>query len=374
MFNQYVLILVWIFFMAVIANSKNVCKLEYVCGRREWRVHFAIAIIAMLPLVIMTANRSLYLGDTLMYQVTYQEMPECFSDIPLYIREVPKDKGFYLCSAIIKVLFGTNYRAYFLIIALLQGFALVKLYQKYSMNYILSIFLFIVSTDYMSWMFNGMRQFTAVAITLFVAPYILHEREKPFIKKYLPFLLIVILASTMHQSALLAIPFILIAQGKAWNKKSLLFVFMALVMVLFVDRFTNILDEALSTTQYTNVVSDYTSWNDDGTNPVRVLIYAIPTILSFLGRKIIQAEDNVVINFCTNMSIISTGLYVVSMVTSGIFIGRLPIYCSLYGYILLPWEIENLFVKETKKIVYIILVGGYLAYYYYQMHFAFGII
>ena len=64
------------------------------------------------------------------------------------------------------------------------------------------------------------------------------------------------------------------------------------------------------------------------------------------------------------MSIISTGLYVVSMFTSGIFIGRLPIYFSLYNYILLPWEIENLFTERSKKLVYIGLIGFYLLFYY----------
>lgn len=374
MFNQYILILVWIGFMALLANSKNICRMEYVCGRSEWRVHWGIAMITMLPLVLMTANRSLYIGDTVMYQFSFLEMPETLLEIPLYISGVKKDTGFYLCSAIIRAIFGSDYKIYFFVLALFQGVALVKLYRKFSFDYILSIFLFVVSTDYISWMFNGIRQFMAVTITLFVAPYILRETDKPILKKYLPIFLIILLASTMHQSALLVIPFVLIAQGEAWNKKSLFFIFAALVAVLFVDRFTNILDDALSATQYTNVVSDYKAWDDNGTNPFRVLVYSVPAILSFFGRKIIRDEDNKVVNFCTNMSIISTGLYLVSMVTSGIFIGRLPIYCSLYGYILLPWEIENLFTKESKKIVYMGLIGGYLLYYYYQMHFVFGLV
>ena len=68
------------------------------------------------------------------------------------------------------------------------------------------------------------------------------------------------------------------------------------------------------------------------------------------------------------MSIISTGLYIISMFTSGIFIGRLPIYFSLYNYILLPWEIENLFTQRSKKIIYIGLIACYIVFYYYQMH------
>lgn len=123
----------------------------------------------------------------------------------------------------------------------------------------------------------------------------------------------------------------------------------------------------------TNVVSDYKSIQDDGTNPLRVLVYAMPTILAFWKRKrIAQVSDNL-IDFCINMSIISTGLYIISMFTSGIFIGRLPIYASLYGYILLPWEIETLFADKTRKIIKICMIFAYLVFYYYQLHLTWGL-
>ena len=73
------------------------------------------------------------------------------------------------------------------------------------------------------------------------------------------------------------------------------------------------------------------------------------------------------------MSIISTSLYLFSMVTSGIFIGRLPIYFSLYSNgILLPWELDNLFTENSKQIVWLFMIIGYLGFYYYQMHMAWG--
>ena len=51
------------------------------------------------------------------------------------------------------------------------------------------------------------------------------------------------------------------------------------------------------------------------------------------------------------MSIISTALYLVSMVTSGIFMGRLPIYCSLYANgILLPWELKHVYGKSIRML------------------------
>ena len=185
---------------------------------------------------------------------------------------------------------------------------------------------------------------------------------------------VILLASTMHQSALLMIPFVVIAQGDAWNMKTLSFMLGILFAVIFVSEFTGVLDNIISTTQYTNVVSEYKEWGDNGTNPIRVLVYSIPAIFSFFGRKTIREYGGRLINFCTNMSIISMGLYLISMVTSGVFLGRLPIYCSLYGYILLPWELQNIFGQGSRYIIKLALVIGYILFYYYGMHYQFGVI
>lgn len=186
-------------------------------------------------------------------------------------------------------------------------------------------------------------------------------------KKWVPTILMILLASTMHQSALVMIPIVIIVQGKAWNKRTILFLSAALVAVTFVNQFTSILDNMMQETQYANMVNDWTLWGDDGTNVFRVLVYSVPTILSLIGLKYIHYENDPVINFCANMSIVSTGLYIISMFTSGIFIGRLPIYASLYNYILLPWEIDHMFTKKSSKIMGLFMVVAYLAFYWYQV-------
>lgn len=144
---------------------------------------------------------------------------------------------------------------------------------------------------------------------------------------------------------------------------------------MFVNQFTNILDSLLSETQYANMVSDYKSWNDDGTNPIRVLVYSIPMILSIVGLKYIREEDDQVINMTVNASIITTGLLIISAGTSGIFLGRLPIFTSLWAQcILLPWEINHIFTKDSARIVKMMAVFCYCAFFYYQMHISWGIL
>ena len=357
--SNYYLILVWVAVAWMIGLCTKVQRTEYVCGEKVQRYYPLWAFLIYLPLVIWSGFRG-YVGDTGAYMEMFREIPSGLRNIPSYMDTIEKDKGFYLFSAVIKNLISDNVNVYFIILALIQVALLIKVYRKYSSNYIVTFFLFIASTDYISWMFNGIRQFTAVTITFFAFEYILK-------KKYVPAVLIVLFAALFHGSALLVLPFIFIAQGQAWNKKTILFIIAVIVAVMFIGEFTDILDTLLAETQYKNVVSDWQEWQDDGTNIIRVLVYAIPSILSLVGLRFIKYADDPVINLCTNMSIASVGFYVVSMFTSGIFIGRLPIYFSLYSYILLPWEIEHMFSEKSIKLVYLAMIAGYLGFYLYSI-------
>lgn len=363
--SEYILVLIWLAMAGMI--SMGIPKQKIKLGEKvEYRYQIWWALIIILPIIFWVSTRG-YVGDTYAYVETFKEMPQQIGEIGAYMNSITKDKGFYFFSVLIKVFISTNKIVYFLILATIQGIILARLYRDYSINYMISIFLFIASTDYISWMYNGIRQFTAVTITLLAFKWILR-------KKYVQAIMIIFLASLVHQSALIVIPFIFICQGQAWNKKTIFFIILIVITVAGIGHFTSVLDTVLSETQYKNVVADWQTFEDDGTNVFRVLVYSIPTLLAFIGRKRIEKEENKVINYCVNMSLISTGFYVLSIFTSGIFIGRIPIYFSIYNYILLPWEIKKLFKKRSVIIVNIFMILGYLTFYYYSIHYVWNLI
>ena len=153
------------------------------------------------------------------------------------------------------------------------------------------------------------------------------------------------------------LPGIFIIQGKAWNKKTLLALISALIVILMIDRFTDFLDLLLADTQYSTAVSTWQQEGDDGTSPFRVLVYAVPLILSLIGYKYIKNADNPVVNLSVNAGICAVGIFAISIFSSGIFIGRLPVYFYVASQgVLLPWEIENMFNERSKKLVLIFLV------------------
>lgn len=366
--SQYILVIIWPAVLYLISQMVNIYKTENVLGKEEVRVTTGFAIISILPLIYWTATRGIRFGDTYLYMKGFEEFPSTLKEIPAYMVNVEKDKGFRVFGIVLKTIIEDNVQLYFGIIAAIQVISLAVVFRKYSSNYVMAIYIFIASTDYLSWMHNGIRQF--IAVTLIFA-----TTEWMIKKNYVPMIIIILLASTIHGSALMMIPVAFIVQGSPWNKKTMLAILAFVLAIVFVDRFTVILDDLLTDTQYTNVVSHWQLIRDDGTNPIRVLIYSIPTLLSIVGYRHIKVANDPIINLACNMGIISTMLYCLSMVTSGIFIGRLPIYCSLYAMgILLPWELENIFSKESSRLIKFLMVASFLGFYCYQTHFIWGLI
>lgn len=365
--SQFILVLIWLAIIYVASHLVKVHTYEDVMGVQEKRVKVGFAIIAVLPLIWWAVDRPLYFGDSGAYKDAFELMPNSISALPSYLEGVEKDKGFTVLSVLIKCVVGDNYEWYFGVLAIIHAIILALVFRRYSSHFVLSLFIFVVSTDYISWMHNGIRQFTAVTL-IFAAT------ELMLRKKYIPLIAVILLASTIHGSALLMIPIVFIVQGRSWNHKTLIAIVVFGLAIVFAEEFTDWLDVLLTDTQYTNVVTDWETGNDDGTNPIRVLVYALPTILSIIGLRFIREEKNPVIDLACNMGILSTMLYCLSIVTSGIFIGRLPIYCSLYATgILLPWELDYLFTEESSKILKLGLIAGFLGFYYYQVHMAWGL-
>ena len=348
--------------------------LEYVFPRREDRLEeenghwdYLPAILLAVPYILWAGFRSDGFGDTALYRRTYLQLVDTVSQIPGYFLGDMKDPGFAAWSVLFKTLFGSSDTLFFLVIAVFQMLCVALVFRKYSSDYWISMFLFVVSTDYLSWIHNGMRQFIAVAM-IFAGFGLLVK------KKYVPLVILILIAAQFHGSALLMLPVVFIVQRRAWNRWTVLMLAATMVGIVYIDRFTPILNDLLQDTQYDDLMTNGIWEEDDGANIFRVAVYSVPAILSLIGLPYVRAEDDPVINVSVNCSIVTMALYGVASVSSGIYIGRLPIYTTLMGYIALPWLIDHMFTEESAKIVKGIMIGAYLAFFYYQMHFTWGML
>ncbi len=364
--SNYWLVPIWLALAGGFLSALIPRQQVQVLGKKEYRWSWFAALALAIPYVVWAGNRA-HFGDTEVYRRIFWDAPQSLSQLSAYVDAAEKDKGFSVLTVLLKCVVGDRDRLFFLMIAAFQMLCLVAVYRKYSVDFWTSMFLFLISTDYFSWVFNGMRQF--VAVTMVFACFGLIVR-----RKYVPVICVILLASTIHASALIMIPVIFIVQGRALNWKPLLCIALAVIAIALIDRFTPLLSGLLEDTQYGDMIMSEEWANSSGTNLLRVLVYSIPALLAAVGKRYLDQSNDPVIHVSANAALISASLYVVSSVTSGIFIGRLPIYTTLMSYIALPWLIEHMFNEKSAKIIKGVMVCCYLFFYYYQMHMVWNVL
>jgi hypothetical protein len=138
-------------------------------------------------------------------------------------------------------------------------------------------------------------------------------------------------------------------------------------MIPLMDVITPFLENLLVDTQYNDIMTGEIWANDDGTNLVRVLVYSVPALVALFGFRYLRGSSDRVANMCINASMITLTVYLVSAFTSGIYIGRIPIYTTLHGYVIMPWLIDQIFEELTAKLIKFLLVVFYLAFFAFQM-------
>lgn len=366
MVNNWAFI-IWIGITGLLCHAFGGKRQELVNGKSELRTNWFWAVLIFIPITICSAQRGTWEGDTGTYSLMFQEIPSDLGAISDVFASAERDKGYPVLELIIKSIGGT-FRQMVTAIAIFSSFAIVSTYRKYSCSYLLSIFLFVAGFEYYQWMFNGMRQFMAVSILLLCTPAIINKQYKKII---LPFCI----AATLHMSILIVVPCLFIVHGKALNKRVGLFI-AGIALVVFTlaqtGKLNDVIMDLMSETQYDSIMREFVETMDGGTSMMRVLVYCVPVAIAILGLQYIRKENDPVINFCVNMSAISMGIYIVSMFTSAVLIGRLPIYFSIYNYILLPWEVKHIFERRSAKLVTGTLAVLYIAYNYYQVAIAYG--
>lgn len=333
---------------------------------RQWRVvtiekhcenrPLNTQVIIFFSIIIIFCGLRSGVADTGTYIDLFNSYPSRVSEIEWDTVKI--DKGFYLLTVLYKQYISTDFHGWLFLFALISGIAIMFAFKEYAEDFGMSCYLFIATACFVN-LINGMRQFTCVAI-IFAASKLVVER------KYIKYVLIILLLSTLHASALIFIPLCLVMNAKPWSMRMFITIAASVIVGLNFEYFSEFFGNILEETQYSGYVS-YISEQGVGSNIIRLAISIIPVILSFAGRRIIEREGNQQIALCINMSTINACLYFIASLTSGMVIGRLILYFDIYNLILLPWLINHVFTFRSQKLVKMLCFVMYLAYFYYQM-------
>lgn len=297
----------------------------------------------MATLIVFSGMRN-NIGDTDAYIYSYE-----LHDYTWEVIKEQKDIGFGILQMILQI-FSKDAQVLIFCTALITNFLIVSVLVKYSRVIELSTYVYITCGLYLVSM-NGIRQVLAASIIFTATRFVISGN-------WLMYFLIVLFASTFHQSALILLPIYFLSRYKAWSRATIFLLFFSVLIALGYNEFSGLLFKVIEDTQYGN----YSSFDEGGANFIRVVVYAAPLFIAYLGREklreLFPSSDYIV-----NLALVGMIFMIIS--TQNWIFARFSIYFNLYQLILVSW-IVKLFKEKEQRFVYFIILICYLAYYYYE--------
>jgi transmembrane protein EpsG len=310
-----------------------------------------LILMATTSLVLVSGLRN-NIGDTYFYMHAFK-----VTDFNWGYIQNSKDVGFSILQMILKV-YTDDPQVLIFITALITNILIVAVLYKYSRMIELSLYVYIASGMYLVSM-NGVRQYLTAAIIFTATKYILDGNWKKYF-------LIVLFASTFHQSALVLIPIYFVVRRKAWSTITFILLFLAVLIVIGFNQFAEAFFATIGDTQY----GHYKDFQEGGANILRVAVEATPLILAFIGRhklrELFPKSDYIV-----NMALLGLVFMIIS--TQNWIFARFSIYFGLYQLILISWVIK-VFIEKDQKLIYYAVILCYFIYFVYEHVITLGIV
>lgn len=366
--------LLWVLAVGSLAQPKMAKKIKCADGVYDYAASTKYCILLFIVPLFFVALRSEFI-DTGSYIREFNRVPLSLSQFSDYLTTRDSCQLFYGFQMLFKCLLTDNSQIWIAFLAVIQAFLVMHTLKKYSCDLQLSVFLFIASSMIGSWMCNGIRQFTAVAIIFFFTDWVLQKKWY----LYLPLLIFMMgldpicnyfgwdvpfwLFGGIHQSVLIMILAFFCIQGKAFNWR-VWAAGGALLIFLLSGALDAVMETAVENTDYT--VDVQYALSDTGTNILRVGVCSVPALMALVKYNYFKKKDiPPIIHLSVNASVITMVIYIASAFTSGIYVGRLPIYTEMYNLILLPWLVKHPY-KEYSQLLRIGLICAYILYFFYQ--------
>ena len=306
------------------------------------RPNKVLTVIITMILVLVAGLRS-NIGDTGAYKRIYIQNNFTLSTI-----EFSGDFGFDILQAMLQKI-SSEPQILIFTTALITNALIIIIVYKYTKLFELSLFFYITSGIYLVTM-NGIRQYLAASIIFLGTPFLLNRDWKKYF-------LLVLLASTFHNSALILIPTYFFVNSKAWKPKTFFLLGAGIILAIIYQYIYPLIYGAAGSR-----FGEYQNFDEGGANILRVLVTATPIMVAYLGRKKLE-KITPLSDIMVNMSIL--GLFFMILSLQNWIFARMAIYYNLYQIILISWLID-LFAKRDQKIVYVIILFCFLFYFYYE--------
>lgn len=309
--------------------------------------------IASVVLSYLAAGRT-GIGDTTSYIRFFLRTPDSLSEfMSSFVRQ--GEWGFNVFLFIVKLFVGDNPFAFLFICSIITLGGLNSFWKKESPYIELCMLVYIFGGSFVTGI-NGVRQ--AMVASVFIANYRLIRD-----KKYVPYIIMCLLLSTIHQSALVLLPMIIVLNFEPWKRGTWGLLTASIGMYVAYPLFASVVTQLLNGSDYDVYSNGILNSTNGGANILRVAVLLVPIILAYLFREELK-EKYPDYGICLNGAILSFMFMFVASVRSWIF-ARFCIYFNPFSIVLLTQAIKC--SGKNRVMIYIVCVLAYAIFFYFEM-------
>lgn len=227
---------------------------------------------------------------------------------------------------------------------------------KYSYPFDLSLYLF-VTYGYVGGMMNGMRQYMAAAIVLCGTKYLFSLKKSSFIK----YAVIIVLAWSMHKSALIMLPMYFVVRRKAWKFSSYAIILGSVVATVAFDAILPSFLGALEDTSYGIYANNgwFTDGTESGASIGRSLVTFYPVAIAYMNKDRMKKLGHIG-DVLINIAFVNIAIAIVS--TYNWIFTRVAIYLMVYFCIFTAWVVTFAVPPKDKQMYFCLTIVGFFLY------------
>ncbi len=259
-----------------------------------------------------------------------------------------KEPGFSLFS---NVVYHTELSPvfFFLIMAIITNYLFITSFYRYK-NIFLIIFIYLTVSIYYFNTFNLVRQMAAASIFMYSIRFV-EER------KFLHYLLCILLATSFHTSAIYLLPIYFIV-NRNYSNRSLLIILNGSIIIGQLLK----LDLSSFMSKYLTLYYWYFDGNDDTVyeSGYLTLLFNIVLILLIIYKK--KDED---VRYKVALNLFFIGVILYNLIPSFYFIFRFAAYFIIFAPIILP-SLNVIFPKKIWESILIFIFGGMFIFMLYS--------
>ena len=312
------------------------------CIRKDMQSK-VIYIVIFLWTILFSGLRSGY-NDTQTYMIGFQVLqPESIGFNDLFTSY----GGFEVYQKIIKQFISDNPQMLIFISAILVGLLYLPFLVKHTDNFGGTFFLFLID----SYMFSmaGIKQSLAVGLAL-------HAISSYLEKRYIRAIILLLVAMSMHPYVICLVCIVAL-RDEVWSLKCVLL--SAVFVVLFVN-----LDSLFGLISI--IGKDYSGedLSNYTINPIRVLVEAVPVMISFVYREKLNISKDKYLILGVNMQVISFVFIALGLFFNPIYLGRMATYFSALSFIAIPKMLSAVFKNTRNGRYWIVLYYAFFGVYF----------